>query len=55
MARDKSGERIITDEYEKIIKNNELDFYKYVYFDVHKECKNQRFEKVNPLIDLLNP
>ena len=40
MARDKSGERIITDEYEKLIKNNQLDFYKYVYFDVHKECKN---------------
>jgi len=55
MARDKSGESIITDEYERLIKNNTLDFYKYAYFDVHKECQNSRFEKVNPLIHHLTP
>ena len=29
MATNKSGEKIITDEYEKILKHNDLSFYKY--------------------------
>ena len=53
MAVNKSDEKCITDEYEKLIKHNKLDFYKYVYFDFHKECHNQKFEKVNPLIKSL--
>ena len=53
MAVNKSDEKCITDEYEKLIKHNKLDFYKYVYFDFHKERHNQKFEKVNPLIKSL--
>jgi hypothetical protein len=55
MATHKSGEKLITDEYEKLITYNKLPFYKYVYFDVHLECANQKFEKVNPLIEKLSP
>ena len=55
MATHKSGEKLITDEYEKLITYNKLPFYKYVYFDVHHECANQKFEKVNPLIEKLSP
>ena len=46
MATNKSGEKVITDEYEKILKHNDFSFYKYIYifrydyFDFHKKCHN---------------
>lgn len=28
---------------------------RYAYFDFHHECKNDKFDKVNPLIERLKP
>jgi hypothetical protein len=50
MKKGKSDEQLINEEFEKHIKNSDLNWVKYDYFDFHHECKNQKYEKVNPLI-----
>lgn len=54
LKKDKSGESILTEAFEKHILNNDLPYVKYEYFDLHHVCKNQRFDFVNPLIEKIS-
>ncbi|EAR97726.2 endonuclease/exonuclease/phosphatase family protein (macronuclear) [Tetrahymena thermophila SB210] len=50
MAKYKPSEQLITEGYEAHIKNNNLNYVKYKYFDFHDICKNEQYEQVNPKI-----
>lgn len=53
MARSKTQEQMITDEYENHIIKNNLPNVRYEFFDFHHACKGQKFDHVNPLIKKL--
>lgn len=53
MARTKTQEQMITDEYENHIIKNNLPNVRYEFFDFHHACKGQKFDRVNPLIKKL--
>lgn len=55
MKKNKEGEQIITEAFEEHVKNNSLPFFRYEYFDLHHQCKNQKYENMNPLIVKLHP
>ena len=38
LKKDKSGESILTEAFEKHILNNDLPYVKYEYFDLHHVC-----------------
>jgi hypothetical protein len=44
-------EKEVTENFETLIKRNDFDYMKYEYFDFHTICKNEVYEKVNPLIE----
>ena len=50
MTKFKKHEQMITESFESHIINNNLSNARYEYFDFHSACKNQKFDKVNPLI-----
>ena len=53
MAKGKKHEQMITEAFEKHIKENNLNNIKYEYFDFHYACRGQNFDKVNPLLKKL--
>lgn len=53
LAKNKVNEHQLTLYYEQLVKNCQLDFVKYEYFDFHFACKGQKFERANYLINKL--
>ena len=54
MKKHSENEQLITESYETHLRNNNLDFVKYRFFDFHTVCKDQKYEKVNPTIHQLH-
>ncbi|EAR97727.3 endonuclease/exonuclease/phosphatase family protein (macronuclear) [Tetrahymena thermophila SB210] len=50
MKKSKEQEQMITEGFETHLKHNNLDFVRYKFFDFHTVCKDQKYEKVNPII-----
>ena len=53
LAKKKTGEQALTQYYETLIKEFNLPWVRYEYFDFHLITKKQRFERANYLLDKL--
>lgn len=50
MRKSLSNEQILTESFETLLKDNNLPYVKYDYYDLHHQCKGQRYDKLNDLI-----
>ena len=55
LSKEKNGEVELTLYFQRLIKEFNLQFLKYEFYDFHFACKGQKFERANLLIDKINP
>lgn len=55
LSKQKSGELELILYFQKLIKELNLDFLRYEYYDFHFACKGQKFQRSNLLIKKIMP